>query len=290
MSVYKCYDCKKVLCKDCSTKHNDDTKLHHHLMQLMSDKFILNCKFSLKEFVTCKRTLTDIEYLPSGLLIVAVERFPSELQICSVSGKQKHAIYLNNYPRKIDVVDKNTVAVSLTNKSIAIVDIQQHHICGTAINLIQDSFIYIENQFYVANRLGIDVIDMSGDVKRRIDLSFTPYDMCYDVDSQRIYCMDSSKLICIDRDGNDIFTLVDPNWTELRDLTIDNEGNVLVLQRNAGRGLGCVIKVDPNGKSNEVLITNIHLPMFTSTRISFHRLTNSVVIGVDDTVYIYKKK
>ncbi|CAC5417541.1 unnamed protein product [Mytilus coruscus] len=81
--------------------------------------------------------------------------------------------------------------------------------------------------------------------KRRIDLSFRPKDMCYDVDSQRIYCIDSnnSALNCIDRDGTIIFTFADPHWIKLKCLTIDTEGNVLVLRVNTQRdcNLGCVI-------------------------------------------------
>ncbi|CAG2212157.1 unnamed protein product [Mytilus edulis] len=88
-----------------------------------------------------------------------------------------------------------------------------------------------KNELYIGNKYGIVVFDMSGSVKRRMTLSFTPCDKCYDVDSQRIYCIvrEHSKLICIDKDGNDIFTFTNPNMTKVKDLTIDNEGNVVVL-------------------------------------------------------------
>ncbi|CAG2246267.1 unnamed protein product [Mytilus edulis] len=124
--------------------------------------------------------------------------------------------------------------------------------------------------------------------KRRITLSFTPYDMCYDVDSQRIYCIDRehSKLICIDRDGTNIFTITDQRLTYLKFLTIDNKGSVLVLCRKDWDILGCVIEVDYSGKSIQVVITDIYCP----TQFCFNRLTNSVGIAVHGEIYIYKGK
>ncbi|CAG2188079.1 unnamed protein product [Mytilus edulis] len=196
----------------------------------------------------------------------------------------------------MDVVDKNTVSVLMKNDSVAIVDIQQNHVQYIRNNAIPNSsnaFIYIENEFYISDKYGIVVIDMSGSVKRRITLSFTPCDMCYDVDSQRIYCIDSehSQLICIDRDGNDIFTFTDPNMTNLTDLTIDNEGNVLVLCEPEVDNSKHVIKVDSNGEKSEEVITNINISTsLHCPRICYDHSTNSVVIGLDDKVYIYKKK
>ncbi|VDI57799.1 Hypothetical predicted protein, partial [Mytilus galloprovincialis] len=136
----------------------------------------------------------------------------------------------------------------------------------------------------------IKVVDSSETEQRGIKLSFTPYDMCYDVQSQRIYCIDykNRKLNCIDRDGNIIFSFADTNVTNLHRITIDNDGNVLVLCIKRGDSLDCVIKVNSGGKLSEVVITNIEMPDIFSC-MSFHRLTNTVVIGVDTYVYIYKE-
>ncbi|CAG2191118.1 unnamed protein product [Mytilus edulis] len=222
MSVYKCYDCNQVLCRDCSRKHGNTEKYSTHLMQLISDSFILNCKFPLEDDIYGIRFISDIKCLPDGEVVAAVyNKGKLELLVFSISGKRRHVIQLDNIPRKMDVVDKNTVAVLLEKDIVAIIDIQQNHvqyIRNIAIPYSSDTLIYIENEFYISDKHGIVVIDMSGSVKRRITLSFTPCDMCYDVDSQRIYCIDSdtSKLICIDRDGNNIFTFTDPSMTYLK--------------------------------------------------------------------------
>ncbi|CAG2211849.1 unnamed protein product [Mytilus edulis] len=295
MSMYKCYDCNQVLCEDCSRRH--ESMYQRHSMQPISDSFILNCIFPLEDVNHGNRLIRDIKCLPDGEVVAAVNnKGIPELLVFSISGKRRHVIQLDKTPYAMSVVDKNTVSVLIGNDSVAIVDIQQNHVQYIRNNAIPNSsntFIYIENEFYISNKHGIVVIDMSGSVKRRITLSFTPCDMCYDVDSQHIYCIDRehSQLICIDRDGTIIFTFTDPNMTNLTDLTIDNEGNVLVLCRKRDdNSRYSVVKVDSNGEKSEVVITNIKMSSFDNPRICYDHLTNSVVIGLGDTVYIYKKK
>ncbi|VDI65637.1 Hypothetical predicted protein [Mytilus galloprovincialis] len=292
MSVYNCYDCNKVLCEDCFRKHNDEKKYQSHLMQLISNSYILNCKFILEDNSPYNRRISDMKCLPNGEVVVAVLGQP-ELMTFSVRGMRRHFIELKESIWKMDVLDKDTVAGFLKNHSMAIVDIQQnhvHYVSDTAEGYRIGSLIYIENQLFVVNTSGIIVIDMSGSVKRRIKLGFTPHDMCYAGDSQRIYCIDSenSELICIDRNGTIVFTYTDPSMTNLKTLTMDNEGDVLVLcgkvEDNSGNG----IKVDSNGKSSEVVITNVKTSR--DNCICFHRLTNSVVISVYNEVYIYTAK
>ncbi|VDI05210.1 Hypothetical predicted protein [Mytilus galloprovincialis] len=297
MSVYKCYDCNQVLCRDCSRKHDNTEKYSTHLMQLISDSFILNFKFPLEDEIYRQRFIKDIKCLPDGEVVAAVyDLHISELMVFSISGKRRHVIKLGNIPRKIDVIDKYTVSVLMENDNVAIVDIQQTHvqyIRNSAMpNGLGTSFIYIENELYEGYEYGIVVFDMSGNFKRANTLSFKPYDMCYDVDSQHIYCIDriTSKLICIDRDGTTLFKFTNPNMTNLTDLTIDNEGNVLVLCKKEDDLTGYVIKVDFNGEKSEVVISNINTSRFDNPRICYDHLTDSVVIVVCYTVYIYKKK
>ncbi|CAG2222392.1 unnamed protein product [Mytilus edulis] len=287
ISVYKCYDCKKVLCKDCSRKHDNKEKYISHAMQPISDTFIMNCKWQTAH------TVRDIECLPNGEIIVAIW-LNQQIFLFSVSGRQRTVLQLESNPCQIVVVDKTTVAVFLLPNDLAIVDIQQNHVQYIRNNAIPNSsntLIYVENEFYISDEHRIVVIDMSGSVKRRITLSFIPYEMCYDVDSQHIYCIDrdNSQLICIDRDGNNIFTFTDPNMTFPKGLTIDNDGNVLVLCRKKDYNSGYVIKVDSNGEKSEVVITNI-ITSSSYPRICYNHLTDSVVIGLDNTVYFYKKK
>ncbi|XP_063412340.1 uncharacterized protein LOC134695076 isoform X2 [Mytilus trossulus] len=285
-SVYKCFDCKIFLCKDCSRKHNDDDKYLSHSMHLTSDRFSLTSKFKMEE-----KCIRDIICLLNGDIVVA---YSSQLMKYSVSGKQRVVIQLQSSPYKLVVVDKNNVAVLLEYYTMAIVDIQQKHITYISNIAIQnglDSLTYIENQFYVEVESGIAVLDMSGSVKRRITLSFTPYIICYYVDSKRIYCLDrdNSKLICIDRDGTIVFTCAVSDSTNLQDLTIDKKGNVLALYRKGDDNSAYAIKVDFTDKSSEIEITDIKMSTYRSC-MCFNHLTNSIVIASDNEVYIYKKK
>lgn len=262
-------------------------------MQDISDSFFLNGKFSLKAI---SPSICDIKCLPGERFVVATHlKSNTGVMICSESGKPENVAYLNERALELVLVDKITVAVLLFRSClyVAMVDIQQKHVHYISNENIQvnehSSFIYSDNRIHISDKLGINVIDMSGTLERRIELSFTPHYMCYDVVSQRIYCIDSynSKLVCIDTDGNNIFTIAEHNMTNLKSLTIDNVGNVLVLRIDDGSG--CVFKVNANGKLSEVVITNIKMPIHNSC-ICFSRFTNSVVIGVDKTVYIYVRK
>lgn len=206
-------------------------------MQLISDSFILKYKCSLDDIRPYHRSISEIQYLSNGELVVSA--CPSKL-ITVFSGKQKHTIRLKSFPRSLNVMDKNTIAVYLKNNvylenhSVAIIDIQPTHVQYIRIIEIPSStgtFIYIDNQFYFGDEFGIIVIDMSGSLIKRITFSFTPYNMSYDCDSQHVYCIDINKrrLLCIAIDGNIIFIFTDPGMKNLRRITIDNEGNVLVL-------------------------------------------------------------
>ncbi|VDI65033.1 Hypothetical predicted protein [Mytilus galloprovincialis] len=291
MSVYKCFDCNKDVCKDCSRKHHDKYRDEDliHSVQLIRDSFIMNCKFRLQSL------LRDIQCLPNGE-VVAAALLSSELFIFSVSGKLRHVIQLKVNSMMMTVMDKSTVALLLKKiNSIAIVDIQQNHvqyIHNIAMENSSGTLIYIENKFYIGYTSHISVIDMSGSVKRRIKLSFTPYVMCYNCVSQHIYCINSShsEMICIDKDVNDKFIFTDPSMRDLKDLTIDNEGNVLVLCRKEDDISGYnVITVDSNGGKSEIVIENIN-KLSPYSRICYDHLSNSLVIASDNEVYIYKKK
>lgn len=133
---------------------------------------------------------------------------------------------------------------------------------------------------------------MSGIEKRRIPLTFIPDYMCYNVDSQRIYCIsrDTNKLICIDSYGKVEFTVDNSNWAFPQSLTIDNEGNILQLYMTGDEYTGYVIEEADDGKSKRAFKPKLQFQMIDQNCfICFHRLTNSVIIGVDKTVYIYER-
>ncbi|VDI35533.1 Hypothetical predicted protein [Mytilus galloprovincialis] len=294
MSVVKCFDCNKNMCKECiCIMHNSASKDPMHLMQPLSDSYILNCKLRVKVL-----WLNDLKYLPNGLLVATTRTHGEELITFSVNEKQKQYIPLSGDSFRLAVKDENTVAVltKILNKrpSVAIVDITQRRVIRYMNNTIiplqsYSPFIFIENQLYFGVNSSVTVTDMSGNIQRRIKLSFTPYDIGYDVASRRIYFIDrdNCRLYCIDKDGNNIFTFTDPENKNFHSLTIDNNGNVLVLCTKRDHNSVCVMKVDSVGESSEVLITNIQGPIISC--ICFHHMTNSVVIAVNDTVNIYKR-
>lgn len=294
MAVVKCYDCDKNMCTECtSIKHKEVKKGPDHSMQPFTDCYLLDCKIRVEV-----SWVNDLKCLPNGLLVATTGTHGEELITFSVNGKLKQYIPLSGDSFRLAVKDVNTVAVSIgklhKNPSVAIVDIEQRkviqYINNTTIPLHSYSqFVFIENQLFIAFNSSIIVSDMSGNIQRRIKLSFTPYDLGYDVASQRIYCIDRDHchLYCIDKDGNNIFTFTDPKSANFHNLTIDNNGNVLVLCTKRDHNSICVIKVDSVGESSEVVITNIQGPSISC--ICFHHMTNSVVIAVYDTICIYKR-
>lgn len=300
-SVFTCFECTQLLCTDCSREHDDNVSHSTHSVQPITDGYILNYKFSLEEKLSY---ISDMICLLNGCLVATMYvMHGNEKKIMTflVNGKQQQSISLDEDPFRIAVIDKNTVLLTLKktsiNPSVALYDIQQRQIIEYVNNEIvgkdpHSPFIYIENQLFVAADLGIVVMDNSGNIKRGFKLGFTSYDLCYDVESQHIYCIDkdNSELVCVDRNGDRIFTFTDPKINNAHRLNIDNQGNVLVLCTKTEKS-GCVFKVDSNGMTSEVVISNIKLARSNlDSCICFHRPTNSIVIGVKDTVYIYKNR
>ncbi|CAG2230299.1 unnamed protein product [Mytilus edulis] len=240
--------------------------------------------------------------LPGGLLVIALNK-SDKLLTYSVSDKQRNEISVGGLTHSIAILDRNTVVVMLRDYdvvSIAIVDIRQRQVIQHVdVRLYLPSYSYIpmfytDDQLYISSHSGITVTDMSGTKDREIDLGFKPTDMCYDTKAARIYCIDYSekKLICIDRDGNTIFTFTDTGLTNAKRLTIDNEGYVLILCRISYGGNFEIHRVSPDGKSGEVIITGKlnESERIPSSSICIHEESDEVVIGINETVYTYKKK
>lgn len=255
-------------------------------------RYILNSKLSLAAKVS---TVHDMKFSYDGLLVVAFDR---QIMTCSVDGRQKQFMSLNDGPKRIVVVDRNTIAVSLAKStfSVAIINIQQRHVIqyiNTEYMDWQSPFACIENQLYVAVGFDIIVIDMSGNKKRRIPLGFISFDIYYDVDLKRMYCMDkvNSRLVGINKHGNTKFTFPDPNMEHARQITTDNEGNILLICHEKDDNSGYVMKIF--SKRNPDINATTKLPMkrlSCDCFICFNRLTNSLVVSNADTVYIYTKK
>lgn len=294
MSLDKCNECNIVLCKDCSSEHKIATMNRIHSIQ--PDGYILNTKFSVDEKFS---SIRDIKCLPNGLIIATTSGY-KQIMVFSSNGEQRQSLSVDGNPVRICVVDSTTILVSLWKEcgtfSMAKVDIQQRCVLQYVTNnhLEWNSlspFLYMENQLYVACNSTIVVIDMSGKIERVIDPGFTPYDMCYDCDSEHIYCIDQyyRKLFCIDKSGRRIFTFADQNMKNSHSLTIDKSGNVLVPCTNKAGYPGYVTKVNYKDQSSRVVITNIQILTHKSNScICFDLSTNSMLIGVDDMIYIYK--
>lgn len=295
MFAYKCYDCKLVLCKDCSRKHHGKETYQNHSIQGINDSFMLNSKFSVGD-VSC--VINDITCLPNRLVVVAVNyhnELESKVMAFSVNGKKEHDIKFNVRAFRMAVVGKNSVAVSLKSICLCVATVdfkenQVNYINNLHIVLDTGVFIHIESKLYVANRFDIVVLDMSGNITSRINLGFRLTDLCYDVKSQRIYCIggDINQLKCIDKDCNYIFTFEDLPIGNSPRLTIDNEGNLLVVCTKRKGFFLNVIKVDFKGNGNEALISMIQTNTIGQS-IDFHPFEKSVVVGIKDTVYIFKK-
>ncbi|CAC5390655.1 unnamed protein product [Mytilus coruscus] len=297
MPVYRCYECSNVLCDDCYLKHDKLTNTKHHTFQSTNDKLLLNNTFEVSG------TILDMKSLPGGLLVFAL--YPSdELLTYSVSDNQRNEISVGKLPCRIAIVDRNTVVVLLSRDyvkvdSIEIVDIRQRQVIQNVdCRLDLPSYplcpmFYTDDQLYISNRSGITVMDMSGTTDRKIDLGFTPKNMCYDTKATRIYCIDESekKLICIDRDGNTIFTFTVTGLTNVKRLTIDNEGYVLIMCSGKNDLQFEVNRISHDGKSGEVIISGKQNDKidFLFSSMCFQDESDSVVIGLRDRVYFYKK-
>ncbi|CAC5410609.1 KRAB [Mytilus coruscus] len=259
MPVYRCYECSNVLCDDCYLKHDKLTNTKHHTFQSTNDKLLLNNTFEVYD------RIVDMKSLPGGLLVFIVF-LSDKLLTYSVSDKQQNEISVGKQPRRIAIVDRNTVAVLLSRDyrkvdSIGIVDIRQRQVIqhvDWTLDLPSYRFcpmFYTDDQLYISNHSGITVTDMSGTIDREIELGFEPRDMCYDTKATRIYCINESKkkLICIDRDGNTIFTFTDTGLKNAKRLTIDNEGYVLILcQKDYDLRNFKVHRISPDGMSGEL--------------------------------------
>lgn len=296
MSRYWCYDCRTVLCEDHLSIHKKRTANSTHSIQPITHSYKL-----IHQFCLVGTRISNIDCLSDTLIVATTNEPGKELVTFSINGKQQKFKSLDGDTISLAVLDSNTVFVSKRRRffefDLSTVTIEN----GTSTEYIKElskgdarylPLKYKEKQLFIALTSSISVVDKTGCIEGTVPLKFTPVDMCYNDDAQRFYCVDSyhSKLICFGRDGKDIFTFTDPNMKHAYCLDIDNDGNVLLLCQKRGDRSGCVLEVDSNGKSTELVIPNIQLSgPYLDSCLCFHRYTNSVVIGVDGTVYVYRK-
>lgn len=269
----------------------------HHSVQPLKDNYLLNYKFPNDDEKPC---ICNILCLPNGFLVASYKK-ESIIMTYSLNGKEKpcSTLKINSPAVKMTVVGKDTVMAILNpfEKLIVVIPSFQHKPVIKYINSDNNSWdpnlplICIKQMLYIAVESNLIVRDMSGNIRNTIKLSFKPVDLCNDAQSGRIYCTnkDRSKLICIDMDGNSIFTLhfTDTNIGNPCSLTMDDDGNVIVLSEKKCCKFH-VIKVDPDRKSTDLIITNLETNL--NPLICFDRATQSIVIGCYDTFHVYRKK
>ncbi|CAC5375169.1 TTN [Mytilus coruscus] len=301
LPVNRCYECSTVLCDDCYHKHDELTYAQcRHTFQSFNDELQLNNTFKVSSMIV------DMKALPGGILVIAL-RSREMLLTRFVSDKQQNEIQIGGLPYSIAIVDRSTVVVLLTNTyekvdSIEIVDVTQKQVIQHIdIPLIDFSppfllcpLFYIDDELYINSRSGITVMDMSMTRDREIHLGFTPIDMCYDSKAARIHCIDEPEkhLICIERNGKTVFSFKDLSLTDMKRLTIDGEGNVLILcHKKCDFTKFKVHRISRDGKSSDVIIRsklNNGFSAYKFSSICFHEELDSVVIGFMDKVLVYK--
>lgn len=298
MFVYRCYECRHVLCGECFLKHDELSNTKHHTFQSTNNEMLLSNRFEVSDLIV------DMKALPGGLLVFAL-RNSEWLLTYSFSDNQQYEISLSRLPCSIEIVDKNTVVVLLANPydkfySIKIIDIRQSQVIQH-VDMTFDLPFYLfcpmfftHDQLYIRSQLGITVTNMSGKIDRKIDLGFEPSDICYDEKAASIFCINplEKKLICIDRDGNRIFTIFDPSLKDAKRLTIDSYGYVLILcHEHSNVKYFEVQRISNDGKSSEVIVTGKQNETqgtnFTS--ICFQEESDEMAIGVNKIVYTYRK-
>lgn len=299
MASSRCFDCSTVVCEECCLQH--DTRYKCHTVQSINDKLLLTKKIPFPHMIV------DMKILPGGLLVIALNSREA-LLTHSMNKEEKHEIRVGGIPCGIAKLDNQTVVVLLSNRSeevdsIEIVDVRKRQVIQrneVQLYIPPRSFcpmFYIDDTLYINSISGITVTNVSRTINSDIDLGFSPRDMCYDTNAARIYCIDDSgkTLIYTERDANTIPVLTNPRLRDLKRLTIESEGDILMLcHENYEITSFNVQRINLDRNSSETIITgktnttNKSSVGYKYSKICCDEESNSVVIGLGDTLYIYK--
>lgn len=298
--MYRCCECNKVLCYECYLKHDKED----HTFQSINDQQQLNDNLKVSTGIV------DMKVVSGEILVIA----PHDKQILETYKKNgdswlRKEIEVGAKPCNIAVMDiDNNVVILLTNNYGKIAGIQKVDIKRRLVSKLERvntmspvdfhelrcPFSCIRDQLYFGVNSGIKVTNMSGEFRMKIDLDIAPRDIYYYAEAARIYCFDYSanKIISIDRDGHIINTFTNSSLKDPKSVTIDGKGNILILCKEEHNCFK-VHRISKDGKSSEIIIT---LQQHTSYRydqfasIFFHKEKDSIIIGLNSTVYFYNPK
>lgn len=296
--MYKCYECNKVLCYECYLKHDKED----HTFQSINDKLQLNKNIEVSTWIV------DMKVVSDEILVIALH----DMQILETymyhgDSWHRNEIKVGGKPCNIAVMDIDNVVILLAQtrgkiSSMKKVDIRTGQVVKLeSVNTMSPvdfyesrcPFSYIRDRLYFGVNSGIKVTNMSGELDRKIDLEITPREICYDAESARIYCFDYSaeQIISIDREGHIINTFTNSSLKDPKSVTIDGDGNILILCKEEHNCFK-VHRISEDGKSSDIIITlkqhKSYIYEFAS--ICFHKEKDSIIIGLNSTVYFYNSK
>lgn len=265
------------MCADCKNQHWESIFTEWNIVQHTKEMDSWEHIFRINV-----QRIHDIKVLHDDVLVIS-DGLGGQLVTCHITGQQQHFIPIPGLPRFIAVVDINTVAVTLVT-TVVIVDLRQRQV-------IQDVELMVgcygimckDNQLFVGcDDRTIKVMNMLGEVTHAIPVAVIPGYIC-DGKGGQIYYTYWDTLYCIDNVGNTLFKLIEPNIKTPWALATDDEGHVLFTTT----GGDCVVRIWPDGKQGQIIYSE---RFRGSPYICYNSLSESVVIGAKNTVYVFKYK
>ncbi|VDI59202.1 Hypothetical predicted protein, partial [Mytilus galloprovincialis] len=218
-------------------------------------KYNLPVSVSLRQELNIKKSdyesLSIFSCIKTGNTLVFTD-INDRLIICNSDGTDIRDMPLSYTPRNITEIDSNTVAVScIYNSTIQIINISTRSVTSK-INTSGKcrGISYNDNNLFVVIGLSIDVMDLTGKVKRTIPLpSWGINDIT--VDRDRLVCKDTLSIYCCSLDGKLMWEFKNDKFQYLNCVTTDKEGNVYVTNEKTNT----VVVVSEDGKHHRELLT-----------------------------------
>lgn len=201
-----------------------------------------NEKLSIANCIKTSNTLFVTDYNQDRLII------------CNADGTDIQHMPLPSTPGVVTQVDSNTIAVSCgIAKTILIINISTRSITSTIIvSDICNGISYNDNNLYVVI-IGsiIQVMDLTGQVKRSISLPSDRIILDMIVDRDRLVGRDEKSIYCFSLDGTPTWNFRNAEYQALRCLTTDDRGNIYVSNYHPNT----VVVVSGDGIQHRVILT-----------------------------------
>lgn len=295
-NAYWCKKCQFIMCEKCISTHQLQSSfnsenityisiseygleisrktLEHALMKTLyykhSEFYLLN------SFVIEYPEIRCIGMLDEQTLVLG---FPDELQlfVCTMSGENL-LINLKKSPWDLAVIEKKKIVVCYgSEKYISIVDIKRRKI-SNEISIEEECYgIEFKNRkLYAGSFSGVTILTIDGSFNRKVAINgFSPYCFCITDDNSLFYThYAENKIVCIDEDGNPIFTHTYPNMTKPCGIICDENDNIFV----AFGGSSTIYKIRPTGKEFNVIFS--FCPSLTSSskpRLCYNSMSKCLI-------------